>query len=401
MKIRTRFAPSPTGEMHIGNLRAAIFNWILARQCGGEFYLRIEDTDYIRSNTIYEKKIFQILEWMRLDFDLFENKIVKQSERINIYQEIAKNIPNTYFCICEERTNCNCYNMNYKKGTLRFFVKKDQNLHFRDMVFGDLKSCSNQIEDFALLRTNGIPTYNLAVVVDDHLMNISHVVRGEDHKTNTFKQIMIYEAMQWQIPSFAHLPIIKGSDGKKLSKRERSSSVYQIYEDGICSSALFNILLKMGWGYGNEEIISRERALEIFKISNIKRSSAVFETKKLYNFSKKYMIQSKKEAQEFLQNFYGLINEKVFDYFFDEISSKCQTYRDIINVAPFVLQDTLTYPDVIRTSFDIIKGKTIEEQKKIRFEVTGAENGLSIESLWNYYNSTDIGSISSTNSLSL
>jgi glutamyl/glutaminyl-tRNA synthetase len=388
MQIRTRFAPSPTGDMHIGNLRTAIFNWIIARQNKGAFFLRIEDTDENRSDIIYEKRIIEILQWMHLDFDLFDGKeVLKQSERKELYLQFAKRISNAYYCHCHDTSLCECYMKNYSSGVLRFLVEKNKELDYQDLVFGHLKSSSNQIENFALIRSDGSPTYNLAVVVDDYLMQISHVIRGEDHKTNTFKQIMLYHSMGFPIPKFAHLPIIKGKDGKKLSKREKSSSAQELYEEGICSDALFNILIKLGWSHGNEEVINRTRALEIFEIENVKRSSATFETTKLYSFSKKYMPSAKEEALKFLEKFFGEINKKVFDYFYDELAKKCNTFRDIIKFAPFLLEnDSLEKKDMLNVPLQKLIDMSIEEQKDLRLRITGSEDGLSISSLWSFYN---------------
>lgn len=390
-QIRTRFAPSPTGDMHIGNLRTAIFNWLFARQNNGLFFLRIEDTDESRSNIVYEQRIFEILKWMKLDFDLFNDRVIKQSERNEIYSHFAKKIPNAYYCQCIESSACRCYENNYSSGVLRFRVEKDRELTFQDIVFGRLNTNSNQIENFALIRSDGTATYNLAVVIDDYLMGISHIIRGEDHKTNTFKQIMLYESMGLVVPQFAHLPIIKGKDGKKLSKREKSSSAQELYEEGVCSEAIFNILIKLGWSYGDKELINRSEALSLFNIKNVKRSSATFETKKLYSFSRKYIPTAKEEAFIFLQTFFGKINEEIFNYFYEELALKCMTFRDIVKIAPFILEKNTSYvtPQKLREiSLEKLMSKSIEEQKSLRFEITGSENGLSLINLWKFYNST-------------
>jgi glutamyl-tRNA synthetase len=313
---RVRFAPSPTGHLHIGNARTAILNWLFARHSGGTFILRIEDTDVERSTKESEASIYQDLRWLRLDWD--EGPDVggpvgpyRQSERLEIYREHAERLivsGHAYYCYCtpEElearrevalktgqlpRYDGRCRNLtpaeraakeNAGRKPVVRFAAPDKDFAFDDLVKGRVTFPPDALGDFVLLRSDGLPTYNYAVVVDDHLMQISHVIRGDDHVSNTPKQIMIYEAFAWSPPQFCHIPLILGPDRERLSKRHGATSVDEYASKGYLPEALINFLSLLGWSsQTGEEILSRERLIKEFDFSRLTHAAAVFDVIKL------------------------------------------------------------------------------------------------------------------------
>lgn len=316
-----RFAPSPTGSMHLGNARTAIFNFLLAKHySGSKFYLRIEDTDKERSTKESVQVIFDSLQFLGIEWDYHdENKeLIYQSTRENIYKEHALKLlesGHAYKCFCTAEELVELREQQKEKGihsfrgpdrdltdrdnnatdnsdkpyTVRFKTPDEGNVTFTDMVQGEQKVECKDIEDFVLLRSDGSPTYLLSVVVDDHYMNVNTVIRGADHLTNTFKQKMLFEAFDWIVPEYGHIPLILDGDGQKLSKRKGAIGVLEYAEKGVLSQALFNYLMKLGWGYGDEEFIPFERAVEIFTEKGFGKSPARFDEKKLLDLSGKYM----------------------------------------------------------------------------------------------------------------
>lgn len=315
MMIRVRFAPSPTGYLHIGGARTALFNWLYARHHKGKFLLRIEDTDLERSTKENTDFIFKSLAWLGIDWD--EEPTI-QSQRSQRHVEVAHELlanGNAYRCFCtseeleEMRASalargCQPRYNNYWRdrdpkeaptgvpSVIRFKTPQPGNVVINDMVQGQVTVDSEVLEDFVILRQDGSPTYMLAVVVDDHDMDITHIIRGDDHLTNAFKQKLIYEAMAWTIPTFSHIPLIHGSDGAKLSKRHGAIGV-DAYEDmGILPEAMCNYLLRLGWSHGNAEIISREEAIEWFDVDHIGRSPARFDKEKLLFLNAHYLREA-------------------------------------------------------------------------------------------------------------
>lgn len=271
---RVRFAPSPTGALHIGGAHTALFNWLWARRNGGAFVLRIEDTDLVRSTSEYERTILQGLNWLGLDWD--EGPDVggshgpyRQSERRGIYLEHAMRLVES--------------GQAYREGeAVIFSVPQDKMVAFDDVVYGHIEMASETLKDIVLIKSDGFPTYNYAVVVDDHSMEISHVIRGEDHISNTPKQILLYEALGWEVPTFAHLPMILGRDKKKLSKRHGATSVYEYRDMGYHPDALFNYFALLGWNPGDDrEIFTREEAVGMFDLARVTKKAAVFDMDKL------------------------------------------------------------------------------------------------------------------------
>lgn len=328
MKVRVRYAPSPTGYLHIGNTRTALFNYLFAKKYNGEFIIRIENTDLERNVTDGEESQLKYLKWLGIDWDESVDKPnpkyapYRQLERLDIYKEYAQKLLDkglAYKCYCtedelnkerEELTNENkshifysqrCLNASKeelseleKRGeyTIRFKMPKDKNYVFNDMVKGKVSFSSNDIGDWVIVKRNGIPTYNFAVVIDDHLMDITHVLRGEEHITNTPKQIAIYEAFLWDIPTFAHMTLIVKEDGKKLSKRDPNyiAFISQYEKTGYLPEALFNFISLLGWSpIGEEEILSKEEIISKFDERRLSKSPATFDKVKLTYINNRYI----------------------------------------------------------------------------------------------------------------
>ncbi|MDR3165809.1 MAG: glutamate--tRNA ligase [Synergistaceae bacterium] len=281
-KMRVRFAPSPTGALHIGGAHTALFNWLAARHSGGTFILRIEDTDNERSTPEYEQTIMDGMAWLGLDWDEGPKKggpkgPYRQSEKMCEYTEIADTLIKS--------------GQAYRDGDAVFFrVPTGEQITFDDIIYGEISVASEKasvntdgtVKDIVLIKSDGTPTYNFAVVADDHGMDVTTVIRGEDHLANTPKQILIYRALGWDTPNFAHLPMILGADKKKLSKRHGATSVFEYKDMGYLPESVFNFLALLGWTPGNDvEIFDRFFAVEKFELSKVTKKPAVFDMKKL------------------------------------------------------------------------------------------------------------------------
>ena len=308
MTIITRFAPSPTGSLHLGGARTALFNWLYAKKQGGKFLLRIEDTDLLRSKNIYTKQICDSLKWLNLNWD---GEIFYQSKNVSEHVKFANLLLNkglAYKCYCtKEELNkekelalknktpykysgkCRDLKENYnKKYVLRIKTPKNGFIKLKDDIQGLVNVKYNNLEDFIILRSDNTPTYMLAVVVDDYTMNVTDVIRGDDHLTNTFKQIILYNSLRWKLPNFSHIPLIYGSDGSKLSKRHGAQSVLDYKKDNLLSEALNNYLLRLGWGYKDKEYFSTEEAIKLFNIKGIGKSPSRFDAIKLKSVNSHY-----------------------------------------------------------------------------------------------------------------
>ncbi len=288
--VRVRFAPSPTGALHIGGGHTALFNWLWARHNNGKFILRIEDTDLARSTKEYEQTIMSGMKWLGLDWD--EGPDIggdygpyRQSERLEIYREYANKL------VDEGKA--------YKDGeAIIFKVEPGQDISFNDIVYGQInvmsdglkEQNSDKLKDIVIIKSDGMPTYNYAVVIDDHLMKMTHVIRGEDHISNTPKQILIYRALGWDVPEFAHLPMILGRDKKKLSKRHGATSIYEYRDMGYMPDSMFNFLALLGWSAGDDkEIFTRPQAAEWFELSRVTKKAAVFDFDKLNYINQEHL----------------------------------------------------------------------------------------------------------------
>ncbi|AXY22391.1 Glutamate--tRNA ligase [Komagataeibacter saccharivorans] len=318
MTVRTRFAPSPTGLLHIGNARAALFNFLYARHHGGKFLLRVEDTDRERSTQKAVDVLFDGLAWMGIESD---EKPVFQSTRQARHAEVAHELLEkglAYRCYCtadelkEMREKAMAegrpprYNGMWRDRdpseapantpyTVRIKAPREGETIIHDLVQGDVRVANAEMDDMIILRADGTPVYQLAVVVDDHDMDITHVIRGDDHLTNTFRQAMIYRAMGWDLPHFAHLPLIHGPDGAKLSKRHGAQSVVEFREMGYLPEALNNYLLRLGWGHGDAEILSREEQIRLFDLDGVGRSPSRMDYAKLLHINGVWLRQADDE----------------------------------------------------------------------------------------------------------
>lgn len=310
-KVITRFAPSPTGYLHIGGARTALYNWLFARHHGGEFLLRIEDTDRERSTEPAVQAILNGMSWLGLDAD---GDIVSQFDQVERHREIANALLESgkaYKCYAtaeetaalraEARAEGKVFRGDMWRDhdadaetaalpyAIRLKMPRDGETIIEDAVQGTVNVQNSVLDDMIILRSDGTPTYMLAVVVDDHDMGVTHVIRGDDHLNNAFRQYQIYAAMNWDIPVFAHIPLIHGPDGKKLSKRHGALGVEAYADMGFLPEAMRNYLLRLGWSHGDDEIISTEQAIEWFGLENVGRGAARFDFDKLDSLNAHYL----------------------------------------------------------------------------------------------------------------
>lgn len=300
-KVRTRFAPSPTGYLHIGGARTALFSWLYARHAGGTFILRVEDTDAQRSTEESSLQILKAMEWLGLEWD--EGPFY-QSQRLDIYRSYVQKLVDegrAYWCECSpevletkrkqalEKGEKPKYDLTCREKALgpgpgrvvRMALPSSGITSFDDMIKGRISVDNAELDDFILLRSDGMPTYNLVVVIDDALMNITHIIRGDDHVNNTPRQVLIYEALGFDLPLFAHVPMILGSDKTRLSKRHGATSVTAYQDMGYLPEALVNYLVRLSWSHGDQEIFSRQELIDLFDIHDVGKSAAVFNPEKL------------------------------------------------------------------------------------------------------------------------
>jgi glutamyl-tRNA synthetase len=305
--VRVRFAPSPTGHLHIGGLRTALFNWLFARHHKGVFLLRIEDTDIQRSHATYVDSILSALQWANLASD---EPLVYQSQRFDIYRAIAHRLiteGKAYKCYCpptaekigeeyfkyDGRCRAALAADDSRPYVIRFkFSLEREVVAFNDLIRGPISFPADQFDDFIIVRTDGTPTYNFVVVVDDIDMRITHIIRGEDHISNTPKQVLLYEALQGKCPEFAHVSMILGPTGQRLSKRDGATSVIEYKEQGYLPDALCNYLVRLGWAHGDQEIFTRDELIQLFSLDNISKSGAIFDPNKLNWLNGMYMRET-------------------------------------------------------------------------------------------------------------
>ncbi len=341
-KLKVRFAPSPTGPLHIGGARSALFNYLFAEHEGADMVLRIEDTDLERSKREYEDEIIESLKWLGISWregvDIGgENAPYRQTERLELYQEYARSLLHSghaYHCFCSEeeleserqemmehgdmpRYSGKCRYMTDEereaklalgiKPTVRFIVPNNKIYLLDDLVRGRVTFESDNSGDFIIIKSDGIPTYNFAVVIDDYLMGITHVIRAEEHLPNTPRQLMIYEALNFKRPEFAHISLILGSDRQKMSKRHGATSLIQYREMGYLPEAVFNFLVLMGWSpEGEQVVLSRSEIIQAFTLERVSKSPAVFDVDKLNWLNQQYIKKlTTGELKEVLQPFFA------------------------------------------------------------------------------------------------
>ena len=373
-KVATRFAPSPTGPLHIGGVRTALFNWLYSKNQKGSFFLRIEDTDKERSKNEYKDQIIKSLKWIGVKHDGQEYiQSSKINDHINIAKELLKN-GFAYKCYCTQeeieeqkkrakqkklpyKYNRKCRNLkesdapNGTDPVIRFKSKSEGNSILKDLVQGNIEIENNTIEDFVILRKDGTPTYNLSASVDDHQMNITHIIRGDDHKINTFKQMQIYSSMKWDLPSFAHIPLIHTTEGKKLSKRDKASTLDDYSKIGVMPEALRNYLLRLGWSFKDKEIFTEEESIKYFNLEGIGKSPSKLDMSRILSMNEHY-IKNIDENELFnqLTKYCEIYKEKIPNEKEEKIKSslvflknKAKTLEDIFNNSQYIIQNKVSF----------------------------------------------------------
>ncbi|MDC2997120.1 glutamate--tRNA ligase [Candidatus Pelagibacter sp.] len=373
-KVATRFAPSPTGPLHIGGVRTALFNWLYSKNHNGKFYLRVEDTDKERSKDEFKDQIMQSLKWIGINYDGEEYiQSKKLDDHIKVANQLLKN-GHAYKCyssseeIEEQKKRARqkkvpyIYDRKWRdksendapkeiKPVIRFKSKIDGTSILKDLVQGDVEIENNTIEDFIILRNDGTPTYNLSASVDDHQMNMTHIIRGDDHKINTFKQIQIYQAMKWELPSFAHIPLIHTIEGKKLSKRDKASTLDDYSKIGIMPDALRNYLLRLGWSYKDKEIFTLDESIKYFNLEGIGKSPSKLDMSRILSMNEHY-IKNINENDLFnqLNEYCKLHKSEIQSNKKDKIKksltflkNKAKTLEDIFNNAQYIIKDEVDF----------------------------------------------------------
>jgi len=372
--VATRFAPSPTGALHIGGLRTALFCWLYSKNKNGTFHLRIEDTDKERSKDEHKSQIIESLKWIGIEHD---GELYIQSSKINDHIKVAnellknghaykcycsndeiedqkkrakqKKLPYTYNRKCRELTESDT--PKNVKPVVRFKSKIEGSFILKDLVQGDVEIENITIEDFIILRNDKTPTYNLSATVDDHQMKMTHIIRGDDHKINTFKQIQIYLSMKWDLPKFAHIPLIHTMEGKKLSKRDNASTLDDYSKIGIMPDALRNYLLRLGWSYKDKEIFTLKESIDHFNLEGIGKSPSKLDMSRILSMNEHYIksIDENELYNHFLQ-YCKLYKEKINSDKEEKIKpsliflkNKAKTLEDIYNNAKYIIFDEVKF----------------------------------------------------------
>ena len=387
-KVATRFAPSPTGALHIGGVRTALFNWLYSKNNKGTFHLRIEDTDKERSKDEHKIQIIKSLKWIGIEHDGEEYiQSTKIKDHINVASELLKS-GNAYKCYCsneeieEQKKRARqkklpyIYNRKWRdlseeapnniKPVIRFKSKIEGSTVLKDLVQGDVEIDNNTIEDFIILRNDGTPTYNLSATVDDHQMNMTHIIRGDDHKINTFKQMQIYLAMKWKLPQFAHIPLIHTIEGKKLSKRDNASTLDDYSKIGIMPDALRNYLLRLGWSFEDKEIFTLDESIKHFNLEGIGKSPSKLDMRRILSMNEHYIKKiDENELYKHLVEYCEIYKEKInpekeakIKPSLSFLKNKAKTLEDIYNNAKYIIFDEVKFGDEDLKLID-------EEAKKI------------------------------------
>jgi glutamyl-tRNA synthetase len=406
--VRVRFAPSPTGHLHIGGARTALFNWLFARHNKGTFILRIEDTDRTRSTEEYIDSIMEGLQWLKLDWD---EGPYRQTDRFDVYRSYAEKLVQegkAYLCYCspeeldERRKEALAQGRSPKydgrcrerkepvpgrSPAIRFLMPVEGEAVVEDMIKGRTVFENNQLDDLIILRSDGTPTYNFTVVVDDVDMKITHVIRGDDHLNNTPKQIHIYKALGYEVPLFAHLPMILGSDKARLSKRHGATSVIAYREMGYLPEALVNYLVRLGWSYGDQEVFSPDELIGYFSFEHVGKSAAVFNPEKLLWLNSQYIMRkTPEELSDFVMPF--LISEKIVEEGYDpdkqwigkavlSLRERAKTLVELANGLRYYFSEEIEYNEKARGKF--LNSKSLEHLKGIREALEALENFIPSE----------------------
>ena len=375
-KVATRFAPSPTGPLHIGGVRTALFNWLFSKSQGGDFYLRIEDTDKERSKDEYKDQIVKSLKWIGIEYDGDEYiQSKKIDNHIKVANELLKN-GYAYKCYCsndeieEQKKRAKqkkipyIYNRKWRdkeesaapkdiEPVIRFKSKIEGSTILKDLVQGDVQIENNTIEDFIILRNDGSPTYNLSAAIDDQQMKVTHIIRGDDHKINTFKQMQIYLAMKWELPYFAHIPLIHTTEGKKLSKRDKASTLDDYSKIGIMPEALRNYLLRLGWSFKDKEIFTLDESIKHFNLEGIGKSPSKLDISRILSMNEHYIKNiSENDLFERFNNYCKNYKEKIEANKEDKIKkslsflkNKSKSLEDIYNNSKYIIFDEVSFDE--------------------------------------------------------
>jgi len=375
-KIRTRFAPSPTGFLHIGGARTALFNWLFTRHHGGEFVLRIEDTDQARSTDESTKAILDAMNWLGLSWD--EGPCF-QAERVGLHREMVQKLINegkAYYCTCtpeeletkrkqalaagkKPKYDGTCRDKKLDKSVgsvVRFSCPQTGATIVEDMVKGNISFNNEELDDLIIERSDGYPTYNFAVVVDDALMNITHVIRGDDHVNNTPRQILLYQALGFAVPKFAHVPMILGADKARLSKRHGATSVMAYKEMGYLSEALVNYLVRLGWAHGDQEIFSLTELIDVFSLEAVGKSPAVFNPEKLLWLNAHYVKGAKperlsEEMKPIWSEAAGKADAELVQKVIADLQPRAKTLVELADMATFYFAEKVQYENEAAQKF--------------------------------------------------
>jgi len=398
--IRTRFAPSPTGYLHIGGARTALFCWLFSKKMGGKFILRVEDTDRERSTEESVQAILQAMDWLKLDYD--EGPFY-QTDRFDRYKEVINQLiekDQAYYCSCsrerlealrtEQMENkqkprydgcCRNQGLRPTDGSslvVRFKNPLEGEVVFNDLVKGPITVSNRELDDLIIERSDGTPTYNLSVVVDDYDMAITHVVRGDDHVNNTPRQINIFNALGAPVPEFAHVPMILGDDGKRLSKRHGAVGVMQYQEDGFLPEALLNYLVRLGWSHGDQEIFSREEMQDYFALNDINRAPSSFNTEKLLWINQQYLKTSELGRvvdlvkQRLSKDGIQIPQEMDLSPIIDLYRERVKTINELAQSILYIFQDFEEYnPDSVKKVF---KAAALEPLQKLKHKLSALES---------------------------
>ncbi|WP_440696224.1 glutamate--tRNA ligase [Candidatus Pelagibacter sp. HIMB109] len=397
--VITRFAPSPTGQLHIGGARTALFNYLYSKNQKGKFLLRIEDTDKERSKKIHENQIIDSLSWLGVNFD---DNVFYQSQNIKKHIEVANQLLKNNFaykCYCTQEEldqkreiakqnsvnyiyDGKCRDLREEKNlpyVIRLKIEKNKKIMLYDGVQGDVEIDTSTLEDFILLRSDNTPTYNLSASVDDKLMNITHVIRGDDHKINALKQIMIFQYMGWKLPKYFHIPLIHSEDGKKLSKRDNASTTEDYKKIGILPIALRNYLLRLGWSYKDKEIFNDEESIKYFSLKNIGKSPSKLDFERIKSLNEFYIKNLNENILienliTYIKTYKKKLDDKIIDNITNNINilkNKAKTLEDIYNNSNFIY-DFQKKLDVINDKnktiinefySELVKLKSYDEEK--------------------------------------
>lgn len=375
-KIRTRFAPSPTGYLHIGGARTALFNWLYARHNGGEFVLRIEDTDQLRSTDESTKAILDAMTWLGLAWDEGPHF---QAQRVDLHREMVQKLiaeDKAYYCTCtaeeleakrkealatgkKPKYDGTCRDKHLPKtpgSVVRFRGAQTGTTVVEDLIKGNIVFNNDELDDLIIERGDGYPTYNFAVVIDDAMMNITHVIRGDDHVNNTPRQILLYEALGFPVPKFAHVPMILGSDKARLSKRHGATSVMAYKDMGYLPEALVNYLVRLSWAHGDQEIFTQQELIDLFTLDAVGKSPAIFNPDKLLWLNAHYIKEATIERlMEDMKPFWpenAQTNDTAFiQKVITDLQPRVKTLVELGNMAGFYFADVVQYDEQAAKKF--------------------------------------------------